>query len=280
VVLWWIGREERSSMDTRRLVVLGFAGVMAVAAALLARGIMGGGTPKAQAKAPPPIAMSEVLVANANLQPGHALSPDEVRWERWPSAAVDSAFIVKKPITSIADVVRGTVVRAPLLAGQPIANTAIVHAEAAGFMSAILLPDMRAISITISADSGAGGFILPNDHVDVILARKLEGNPPRVVARTIISDVRVLAVDQTFKQDKNTKTVIGKTATLELTPAQAQSIAAAENLGTLSLSLRPLADSDTPVASNLPGDDDRGGQVSVIRYGVMRDDPGAGGKFR
>jgi len=267
-------------MNTKRLVVLGFAGVMAIAAALVARGVMGGGTPKAQAKVAPPVAMSEVLVANANLQPGHALTSDQVRWERWPSASVDASFITRKSVTSISEAVKGTVVRTPLMAGQPITSTAIVHGNAAGFMSALLMPDMRAVSINISADSGAGGFILPNDHVDVILARKLEGNPPRVEAKTILSDVRVLAVDQTFKQDKDIKTVIGKTATLELTPGQAQSVAAAESLGTISLSLRPLADSDTPVASNLPGDEDRGGQISIIRYGVVHDDAGTsvGGK--
>jgi pilus assembly protein CpaB len=206
------------------------------------------------------------------------LTADQVRWQRWPSASVDTSFITRKSVTSINDAVKGTVVRAPLLAGQPIANTAIVHGQAAGFMAAMLMPDMRAVSINITADSGAGGFILPNDHVDVILARKLDGNPPRVVAKTIIADVRVLAVDQIFKQDKDTKSVIGKTATLELTPGQAQSVAAAEDLGTISLSLRPLADSDTPVAANLPGDDDRGGQVSIIRYGVQRDDATMGGK--
>ena len=267
-------------MNTKRLVVLGFAGIMAIAAALVARGLMGGGTPKVQAKVAPPVAMSEVLVANANLQPGHALTSDLVRWERWPSTSVDASFITRRSVASINDAVKGTVVRVPLMAGQPITSTAIVHGAAAGFMSALLMPDMRAVSITISADSGAGGFILPNDHVDVILARKLEGNPPRVAAKTILSDVRVLAVDQTFKQDKDTKTVIGKTATLELTPGQAQSVAAAENLGTISLSLRPLADTDTPVASNLPGDEDRGGQISIIRYGVVHDDAGSavGGK--
>jgi pilus assembly protein CpaB len=265
-------------MNTKRLAVLGFAGVMAIAAALLARGMMGGGTSKAVAKVAPPVAMSDVLVANANLQPGHPLLADQVRWQRWPSASVDSSFITRKSVVSIAEAVKGTVVRAPLLAGQPIATTAIVHGQAAGFMAAMLMPDMRAISINISVDSGAGGFILPNDHVDVILAHKLEGNPPRVEAKTILSDIRVLAVDQTFKQDKDTKTVIGKTATLELTPGQAQSVAAAEGIGTISLSLRPLADSDTPLASNLPGDDDHGGQVSIIRYGVMHEDAGLGGK--
>lgn len=265
-------------MNTKRIAVLGFAGIMAVAAALLARGAMGGGTPKAVAKVAPPVPMSEVLVASANLQPGHALLADQVRWERWPSTAVDSSFISRKSVASLDEVIKGTVVRTPILAGQPIVNTAIVHGETAGFMSAMLMPDMRAISIDVSADTGAGGFILPNDHVDVILARKLEGTPPRIEAKTILADVRVLAVDQTFKQDKDTKTVIGKTATLELTPAEAQSVAAAEGLGTISLSLRPLAESDTPVASNLPGDDDHGTQVSVIRYGVMHDDSGVGGK--
>ena len=264
-------------MNTKRLAVLGFAGVMAIAAALLARGAMGGGTPKAVAKVAPPMPMSEVLVASTNLQPGHALTADQVRWQRWPSASVDASFISRKSVTSIDVAVKGTVVRTPIIAGQPIADTAIVHAQAAGFMSALLMPDMRAVSINVAADTGAGGFILPNDHVDVILARKLDGNPPRVAAKTILSDVRVLAVDQTFKQEKDTKTVIGKTATLELTPSQAQSVAAAENMGTISLSLRPLTDSDTPVASNLPSGDDHGDPVSIIRYGIARDDS-TGGK--
>ena len=265
-------------MNTKRLAVLGFAGVMAIAAALLARGMMGGGTPKAAAKVAPPVAMSDVLVANANLQPGHPLLADQVRWERWPSASVDSSFITRKSVVNIDAAVKGVVVRTPLLAGQPVATTAIVHGQAAGFMAAMLMPDMRAISINISVDSGAGGFILPNDHVDVILAKKPEGNPPRVEAKTILTDVRVLAVDQIFKQDKDTKSVIGKTATLELTPGQAQSVAAAENMGTLSLALRPLAETDTPVASNLPSEDDHGGQIAIIRYGAMRGDSGVGGK--
>jgi len=265
-------------MNSKRLAVLGFAGVMAITAALLARGMMGGGTPKAVAKIAPQMAMSDVLVASANLQPGHTLTADQVRWQSWPSASVDASFITRKSVASIDDAVKGTVVRMPLVAGQPITTTAIVHANAAGFMAAMLMPNMRAISIDIAADSGAGGFILPNDHVDVILARKLEGTPPRVMAKTILTDVRVLAVDQIFKQDKDTKSVIGKTATLELTPPQAQNMAAAQNQGTISLSLRPLAEGDTPLASNLPGDDDRGTPVSIIRYGVMHDDTGAGGK--
>ena len=257
-------------MNTKRLIVLGLAGVMAIAAALLARGMMGGGTPKVEAKAAPPVAMSEVLIANADLQPGQALSADQVRWEKWPAATVNSAFITRNSVAGIDDAVKGTVVRSPLMSGQPITRTAIVHGSASGFMAAMLTPGMRAVSISISVDSGAGGFILPNDRVDVILTRKYDGTPPRVISATILSDIRVLAVDQTFKQEKDTRTVIGKTATLELTPAQAQEVEAAQNAGTLSLSLRPLAESDTPVATNTSTDDK--GPVAIIRYGVAHAD--------
>jgi pilus assembly protein CpaB len=237
-------------MNTKRLVVLGIALVAASGAALLARGMMGGGTPKVEAKVAPAIIMSEVLVANGNLQPGQALTADLVRWEKWPAASVDSSFITHDAVASVSDTVKGTVVRVPLISGEPITNTEIVHADAAGFMAAMLNPGMRAVSITITTDSGAGGFILPNDRVDLILTQKFGGDVPRVRAHTIFQNIRVLAVDQTFKQDNNTKTVIGKTATLELTPAQAEQVARAEDQGTLSLSLRPL--SDGTVASNMP----------------------------
>ena len=265
-------------MNTKRIIVLCVAGVMAIVAALLARGMMGGGTPKVEAKIAP-VAMSDVLVAGANLQPGQALSADMVRWQKWPSSSVDTSFITRTSVGSLDDVVKGTVVRSPLMAGQPIANNTIVHANAAGFMAAMLNPGMRAISIPVSTDSGAGGFILPNDRIDLIMTRKGDAN--RVSASIILTDVRVLAVDQTFKQDKDTKTVIAKTATLEVTPAQAAQVARAQNQGVLSLALRPLASGDTPVASNAvaqpqPGStgnsgDDQGDQVSIIRYGIAHD---------
>jgi pilus assembly protein CpaB len=267
-------------MDTKRLVVLGLALVAASGAAFMARGLMGGGTPKVEAKpAPAPVAMSQVLVAGVALQPGQKLTADQVRWEKWPASAVDSAFITHNTVASEDEAVKGTVVRVPLLAGQPITTAAIVHADAAGFLAAMINPGMRAVSITISTDSGAGGFILPNDRVDLILTQKSSETPPRVRAKTILNNVRVLAVDQTFKQEKDTKTVIGKTATLELTPSDAELVAKAQDQGTVSLSLRPLGESADDVAANAPprpannNDDDSipGSNVSVIRYGVTHD---------
>jgi len=253
---------------------------MAIVAALLARGMMGGGTSKVEAKIAPQVAMSDVLVANASLQPGQALTADQVRWMKWPASSVDPAFITRTSAGSIDDVVKGTVVRSPIVSGQPITSSAIVHGNAAGFMAAMLNPGMRAISITITADSGAGGFILPNDRIDLIVTRKADAN--HVSSSTILTDVRVLAVDQTFKQDKDTKTVIGKTATLEVTPGQAEQVAKAQNQGTLSLALRPLTNGGTPVASNTSpnnaargasssDDSDSSGSVSIIRYGIAHD---------
>ncbi|HEY4274760.1 MAG TPA: Flp pilus assembly protein CpaB [Rhizomicrobium sp.] len=264
-------------MNTKRLIVLAVAGVMAIAAALLARGMMGGGTPSVEAKVAAQMPMSEVLVASANLQPGQALAADQVHWQKWPTSSVDASFITHESVGDIDTVVKGTVVRSPLLSGQPITNVAIVHGDASGLMAAMLNPGMRAISISINPDSGAGGFILPNDRVDLILTRKGDGN--RVSTSTLLTDVRVLAVDQTFKQDKDMKTVIGKTATLEVAPDQAERVAKAESQGSLSLSLRPLASGDMAMADNKqarPGsrrssDEEGGDQVAIIRYGVSRD---------
>jgi pilus assembly protein CpaB len=257
-------------MNTKRLIVLGLAFVAAGAAALLARGMMGGGTPKVEARiAPPPVAMSEVLVAASNVQPGKSLTADMVKWQSWPATAVDASFITHTAVPNIADAVRGTVLRVPLYAGQPITSLALVHGDAAGFMAAQLQPGMRAVSITISVDSGAGGFILPNDRVDVMQTLKFDGNPPRVRVKTILSDVRVLAVDQVFQEQKDTKTVVGKTATLELTPMQAELVAAAQGAGMLSLSLRGLGDNAVVTAAAQPANPDDG-PVAVIRYGVMK----------
>lgn len=268
-------------MNTQRLVVLCIALVSAGGAAFMVRSMLGGGTPAVQAApAPAAVAMSEVLVASANLQPGQALMPEQVRWEKWPTSSVDASFITHTSAVSEEAAVKGTVVRQPILTGQPITANAIVHADAAGFMAAMLTPGMRAVSIMITTESGAGGFVLPNDRVDIILTRKFDGTPPRVVAKTVLSNIRVLAVDQTFAQQKDTKTVLAKTATVELSPEQAILISSAQSAGQLSLALRPLGDNEK-VADLASAAGDRkkklavesDGPVNVIRYGLASAPP-------
>jgi pilus assembly protein CpaB len=261
-------------MNRSRVVILVLAALAAGAAALLARGLLGGGTPKSAAQTAPSLATTEVLVAASDIEPGIPVTGDLVRWQAWPKSSVDSTFITSDTNANASQVVTGTVARAPIVSGEPLTNTKIVHADSAGFMSARLTPGMRAVSIPISTESGAGGFILPNDRVDVIVTIQVSETPKGFVARTLLRDVRVLAVDQTFAQDKDQKTVIAKTATLELSPQQSEMVSAASSTGVVSLALRALGDNSTDVAMNT--NKYNNGVVSVIRYGVVHG--GAPGK--
>src|ERR1700704_4164240 len=243
-------------MNVMRIAILGVAAIAAGAAALLVRGTLGGGTQQTQAAAPPVAITTDVLVASKDVAPGHILSVDLVRWDSWPKSAVSSTLITKDKQSDISRAVAGAVVRSPLVAGQPITDASIVRAGSAGFMAATIKPGMRAISVPVTAETSAGGFILPNDRVDVLMTRDLAagtGAPKNIESRTVLQDVRVLAVDQVAHQEKDQQSVVGKTATLELTPGQAELLAQAGQWGSLSLALRALGDSDgEPVANTAP----------------------------
>lgn len=269
-------------MNTRRLVVLLLAAVAAGGAALLVRGLLGGGTPNADARVePPPIAIANVLVAADNLQPGQQLQASQVRWQQWPASGADPSFIMQSSGISLQAAVAGTVVRATIVKGEPITYAKIVKSSAAGFMAATLRPGMRAASISVSLASVAGGFILPNDRVDVILTQSPNGSSKMARSSIVLSDVRVLAIDQTT-DSKNQKVVSdARTATLELTPEQAENLARAQASGTLSLALRPLGDGaarNEARPASMPGAQSASdiGQVSIIRYGIAQN-PGGGG---
>src|SRR5882672_5366989 len=196
-------------MNVTRIAILGVAAIAAGAAALLVRGMLGGGTPTSQAAAPPPAITSDVLVASKDIAPGHALTVDLVRWEAWPKSAVSSTLITKDAQPDMAKAVEGAVVRAPLVSGQPITDASIVRAGSAGFLAATIKPGMRAIGVPVTAETSAGGFILPNDRVDVVLTRDVTGNSTLklFVSGTILRDVRVLAIDQTSHQEKDQQSV-------------------------------------------------------------------------
>ena len=277
-------------MNTSRLVVLGLAAVAAGGAAFLARGLLGGGTPVVKASLPPPVTTNEVLVAASDLVPGQRLLPEQVRWQKWPKSSVDPSFMTQSTTPNLEQTIKGTVVRSPIVTGEPITDAKVVRSDATGFMAATLTPGMRAISIPVSVASLAGGFILPNDRVDVMLTTQVGDH--RYRATTFLRNVRVLAIDQAIpdlKNDKAQKAVSDvKTATLELLPAQAERIARAQASGTISLSLRPLQDH---VASNSAqdrvaaarakynnGEAPESGEVAVIRYGVVHPDATASGE--
>jgi len=233
-------------MNTARVVVL----AIAVSAGGVAAFLASGSDPKpAHVAAPVPrLETTDVLVAKSDIPLGQTITADDMTWQSWPAATASSSFIRKSERAEAIKDMTGSIVRSPFLAGEPIRETKLVKANGSGFMAAILPSGMRAVSTEISPETGAGGFILPNDRVDVLLSRRQknpDSNGAEIISSDIIlSDVRVLAIDQTVEEKNGQKVVVGKTATLELKPAQAQTLARSRQSGTLSLALRSLVDAN------------------------------------
>jgi pilus assembly protein CpaB len=207
----------------------------------------------------------DILVAKTDIGVGRSVSPENLSWQPWPVKAAGPLFIKRAARPNAIEELKGSVARSPFVVGEPIREQKLVKADGSGFMSAILPAGMRAVSTEISAETGAGGFILPNDAVDVILTR--QQNEQQFVSETVLRNVRVLAIDQTIEEKDGQKVVIGRTATLELTPRQAETLVLSRKRGTLSLALRSLADA-RPVKDGLEEVEDRTGNVNFVRYGV------------
>lgn len=260
-------------MKRSRIIVLVIALAAGAVAAMLASGNRTPEAPKAPAP-PPPLATVDVLVAKTDLGIGQVVGEGDVGWQTWPSASATASFIRKtdRP-EAIKDFV-GATVRAPMAAGEPIRDSKVIVAKGGGFMAAILPHGMRAVALDVSPDSGAGGFILPNDHVDVVLTRRDKvaekiGGVEKYVSETILKNVRVLAVDQAVEEKEGQKVVVGKTATIELDPRQVETLALSRQIGTISLTLRSLLDSQSPT----PEGGERGQEkeargINTVRYGV------------
>ncbi|WP_291625679.1 Flp pilus assembly protein CpaB, partial [Bradyrhizobium sp.] len=171
--------------------------------------------------------------------------------------------------------IAGSIARVPLMQGEPIREQKLVRAEGSGFMAAILPSGMRAVSTEISAETGAGGFILPNDRVDIVLTRRLKNpdgvngdNNDLIVSEVILSNIRVLAIDQAPKEKDGQNAVLGKTVTLELRPDQVATLSAARQGGTLQLALRSIVDANA-TEGTIEKEAKRSDGVNVIRYGVQ-----------
>jgi pilus assembly protein CpaB len=256
-------------MKAARLVVL----TVAVAAGGVAAMLAGRSEkpPEVKTVPAPKIAAVEVLVAKSDIAVGQSVSPGDVQWQDWPINAATGNFIRKSDRPNAIENLSGSIARAPFISGEPIREVKLVNAKGAGFMAAILPSGMRAISTQISPETGAGGFILPNDHVDVILTRrdadKSAGGDTHS-SETILTNVRVLAIDQNVQEKDGQKVVVGKTATLELTPTQTETLALSQQLGTLALALRSIADAsnDAPKSEDKMGGRRTG--VNVVRFGI------------
>ncbi|WP_448500796.1 Flp pilus assembly protein CpaB [Sphingomonas sp.] len=238
-------------MDGRKIILLVGALIVAAITAFMARTLMtGASAPVADAQRLPnqvPMSGKKVLVATKALPIGTILGPDSMKFQPWPEELVENAYHVEGTVDPRA--LQGTVVRYNIPAGQPITQGALVKPGDRGFLAAALAPGMRAVTVPVSAQSAVAGFVFPGDRVDLILTQSVEGGgdgPPLKVSETVLRNLRVLATDQ--RADKQTddqgKTVVStfSTVTLEVTPRMAEQISVSQEVGTISLSLRSIAD--------------------------------------
>lgn len=258
-------------MNAARIGVLVLAVVAAGLAALLARGLgSSGDTPPAPKVVEAPTA--QVLVAATNLERGDRLTDSSVRWQSWPQASLNQGFVTQAAKPGAIAEMTGDIALSAIAEGEPITAAKVVNAKSGGFLSALIEPGMRAVAVSVTPETSAGGFILPNDRVDVIHTLRVtqDGSrgPQQVIqGEVLLKNIRVLAIDQRIEGDHGEKVALGKTATLELTEAQAERVTVAQAEGPLVLSLRGLQDADAKADVNDTPQAVGPSSVSVVRYG-------------
>lgn len=271
-------------MSPLRLIILLVAAGAAIAAVFVVRTMQAPAQAVAAVpiEAPKPVEAPtiDVLVVKRSVSLGQFLSPDDLAWQPWPMNAPVTNFFTKKDNADALEKSVGAVARVDMVEGEPIVASKIVHVGDSGFMSAVLRPGMRAVSIEISAEAAAGGFILPGDHVDVMMTRELEagetGGAPgkNIMTKGVLSNVRILAIDGVYGQAREGQGqfLVGSRATLELSPDDSKLLVTAQKAGQLSLTLRSVADLKAPSgaasgASGVGGGSEQQNQIRVYRYG-------------
>jgi pilus assembly protein CpaB len=235
-------------MDVKKLALLVGALVIAVVTAVMAKNMFAGAGAQQAAAAPAVPLGPKVLVAKKALPVGTIIDADSFTFQPWPKELMQSAYYVEGQPDGDPKKLLGTVVRYAITAGQPVTRGSLVGPQDRGFLAAALGPGMRAVTVPVNVTSGVAGFVFPGDHVDMVLTQQVEGGgdgPALKVSETIIRNLRVLATDQRITdKDDDGKTAIRVFAnvTFEVTPRIAEKIAVAQSLGSLSLSLRSIAD--------------------------------------
>jgi pilus assembly protein CpaB len=268
-------------MSKMRIIILGLAFGSAIMAGLLAKGFIGQ-KPDKEVVEINKVKTVDVLTASKDILMGERFVDGSTVWKPWPLENVTDAMITRDEKPDAKEAYLAARARLAVFEGETILEKKLVLPGQTGFMSAILPKGMRAISVAISEHSSAGGFILPNDRVDVILTKKLDnpqGGDKIVTSETALTNVRVLAINQTYRQEQDGDTVTvaeGKTATLELDPHQSEVISMIESAGELSLALRSIAENDgksmdkegPKLSEKYMGKKQGGGDTLFVRYGV------------
>ncbi|WIY53322.1 Flp pilus assembly protein CpaB [Devosia sp. YIM 151766] len=218
-------------------------------------------------------AKTRILVAKTGIGIGERLGPASVEWQDWPQGALRSEYVTIAAMPDAPADLTDAVARFEFFPGEPIREAKLVRSDQ-GYLSAVLAQGKRGVSVGVTAASSAGGFVVPNDHVDVVLTTASASGQRSEV---ILSDVRVLAIGKRLGEmgasggnegdgsGPNPETFDSSTiATLELDPAGAETLINASTRGQLTLTLRSVADFNRvdpglATASNQA--------VRIIRYG-------------
>lgn len=262
-------------MSARQLIVLAIAAVAAIVALVLIRGMSSRNEPAAENSAP--VGGEQVLVATRDIPQGAALSPSDFTVVVFPAAAVAPSFIsVTRQPSAQADYV-GAVTRRALVQGEPITTSAVIQPDGRGFMAALLEPGFRAVAVEITANTAVGGFIQPNDHVDVIATYRAQngdsGGQEQVRSEIVLRDIRVLAMGENTQPQTSGEAPLkldAPFAVLELSPEQARVLSMADDMGEIDLALRGVQ-AET-VGLNRGSDANLGqtsGGVRVHAYGAV-----------
>ncbi|GGF39531.1 Flp pilus assembly protein CpaB [Youhaiella tibetensis] len=261
-------------MKRSQVLLLAVALVTGGLAAYLVLG-SGGNRPAEQAQVKTEVVAepkTQILVAARDIGVGERLAADSVQWQDWPEGAVRPEYVTIAAAPDAATDIKNAVARFEFFAGEPIRDAKLARSDQ-GYLSAVLSPGMRGVSVTVTPESGSGGFIVPNDHVDVVVTRSGEAGD---ISETILSNVKVLAIGKRLGEvgatagnpdpnDPASKTFDAQTvATLELDPIQSESLINASSTGRLSLVLRSVVDF---VASGAP-EARRNQAISIIRFGT------------
>lgn len=273
-------------MDRKKLVLLLGALIIAIGTALAARSMFAdSAAPQAQALPAEPQG-PKVLVAQRALPVGTIITADSVAFQLWPKEMVQDAYFIDGE--SDMNTLLGTVVRHSITAGQPVTQGSLVAPGDRGFLAAALGPGMRAVTVPVSAKTSVGGFVFPGDRVDLVLTQTVKGAEDAALkaSETILNNLRVLATDQstetTHTPDGKTVVRAFRTVTLEVTPKIAEKVAVAQTIGTLSLSLRSIADNqaelERAIASgevNVPEGASKSEEETILRAALSRPRDGA-----
>lgn len=263
-------------MPASRLIILGVAVAAAGGAGYVAKNMVAAPPPQIVDSGPsaPAIALQDVLVLSGDVPMGSPLE-NNISWQSWPADGINANFITRAAEPEALEKLKGGVARVAMYAGEPLRRSKLIG-EGQSFMSSILPSGMRAVATAVSADTSAGGFILPNDFVDVIMTRRADAanGGSGFTTETILKNIRVLAIDQTIQEDEEGKrTRVGQTATLELTPQQAEIITVAQQMADrLTLALRSVSDTQEKnlgEADYLVSGNGRRGTVRLIKSGEV-----------